>query len=130
MRIATAAAILALCIPLAGCDREVSYASDVQPILNSSCIGCHGGSGEGTMQSGVILTDYDGVMRGTNYGPIVIAGESASSVLYQVVAHETAPEIHMPPQGEESLAKGRGFSLSEAEIRTIAEWIDQGAADN
>ncbi len=122
--------MLALCLPLFGCDREVSFANDVQPILNDSCIACHGGAGEGAETSGVDLTDYAGVMRGTNFGPIVIAGESASSVLYQVVAHETSPEIHMPPHTEDALAEGRGFSLRDPQIQTIAEWIDQGAANN
>jgi len=124
------AAFLALCIPLFGCDREVSFANDVQPILNSSCVRCHAGAGEGSEQSGVVLTDYENVMRGTKFGPIVVAGDNESSVLYQVVAHKTAPEIQMPPQHEDALAEGRGFSLSDAQIRTIANWIDQGAADN
>lgn len=122
--------MLALCIPLFGCDREVSFADDVQPILNASCVRCHGGAGEGAETSGVALTDYEGVMQGTNFGPIVVAGSSASSVLYQVIAHETAPEIHMPPHHEDALAEGRGFTLSDEQIQSIADWIDQGAANN
>ena len=122
--------LLALCVPLFGCDRAVSFADDVQPILNDSCIDCHGGAGEGSETSGVDLTSYEGVMRGTNLGAIVIAGSSESSVLYQVVAHKTSPEIHMPPHTEDALAEGRGFSLREPQIQTVADWIDQGAANN
>ncbi len=122
--------LLALCLPLFGCDRAVSFASDVQPILNSSCVECHGGAAEGAAASGVVLTDYDSVMQGTNYGSIVVAGSSASSVLYQVVAHTVAPEIHMPPHHEDALAEGRGFTLTDEEVQTIADWIDQGAANN
>lgn len=122
--------LLALCIPLFGCDREVSFANDVQPILNSSCVECHGGMAEGAATSGVDLTDYDGVMQGTDFGAIVVAGNSASSVLYQVVAHTTAPEIHMPPHHEDALAEGRGFTLTDEDVQTIADWIDQGAANN
>lgn len=122
--------MLALCLPLIGCEHEVSFADDVQPILNDSCIDCHGGAGEGAETSGVNLTSYDGVMQGTNFGAIVIAGSSESSVLYQVVARKTAPEIHMPPHSEDALAEGRGFSLRDPQIQTIADWIDQGAANN
>ena len=75
--------MLALCTVLFGCDREVSFANDVQPILNTDCVECHGGVAEGAATSGVDLSDYDGVMQGTNFGPIVVAGSSASSVLYQ-----------------------------------------------
>jgi predicted small secreted protein len=124
------AAVLALCAPLAACDRPVSFANDVQPILDASCVRCHGGSGEGAEQSGVDLTGYDGVMKGTKFGPIVVAGSSESSVLFQVVAHETAPEIHMPPHTEDALAEGRGFALSDSQIQTIGEWIDEGAENN
>ena len=127
---AMTAALLGLGMLLSACDRAISYANDVQPILDASCTRCHGGTGEGSSQSGVVLTDYEGVMRGTNFGPIVVAGSSESSVLYQVIAHKTAPEIQMPPQHEEALAEGRGFSLSDSQIRTIGNWIDQGAADN
>ena len=122
--------MLALCIPLFGCEQEVSFANDVQPILNDSCIDCHGGAGEGTETSGVDLTSYEGVMRGTNLGAIVVAGSSESSVLYQVSARKTSPEIHMPPHTDDSLAEGRGFSLREPQIQTIADWIDQGARNN
>ena len=122
--------LLALCISLFGCDRDVSFANDVQPILNSDCVECHGGAAEGAATSGVDLTDYDGVMKGTNFGAIVVPGSSASSVLYQVVALETAPEIHMPPHHEDALAEGRGFTLEDDEIQTIADWIDQGALNN
>ena len=122
--------MLALCIPLFGCEQEVSFANDVQPILNDSCINCHGGAGEGTETSGVDLTSYEGVMRGTNLGAIVVAGSAESSVLYLVSARKTSPEIHMPPTSDDSLAEGRGFSLRDPEIQTIAGWINQGARDN
>lgn len=122
--------MLSLCLPLFGCDREVSFANDVQPILHSACVDCHGGAGEGSATSGVDLRDYEGVMRGTNFGSIVVAGDSASSVLYEVIAHKTAPEIHMPPHHDDSLAEGRGFALTDKQIRVIKDWIDQGAADN
>ena len=36
-----------LCIALTGCERQVSYAADVRPILDNYCIECHSGSGEG-----------------------------------------------------------------------------------
>ncbi|MDJ0911720.1 MAG: hypothetical protein QNI99_21210 [Woeseiaceae bacterium] len=122
--------VLALCLPLFGCEREVSFANDIQPILNIDCVECHGGTAEGAATSGVDLTSYEGVMKGTNFGSIVVPGNSASSVLYQVVAHTTSPEIHMPPHHEDALAEGRGFTLKEDEVQAIADWIDQGAANN
>lgn len=121
---------LALCFGLVGCDREVSFADDVQPILTASCIECHDKSAEGYATSGFSLGDYDSVMKGTNFGAVVVPNSSMSSSLYLLVAHKTAPEIHMPPHHAEAMAEGRGESLTEEQIETIRAWIDQGAKDN
>jgi len=121
---------LALCIGLIGCDREVSFADDVQPILAASCVECHDKSAEGYATSGFSLNDYNGVMKGTSFGPVVVPNSSMSSSLYLLVAHKTDPAIHMPPHHEEAMAKGRGDALTEEQIETIGAWIDQGANDN
>lgn len=123
-------------IALAGCEQAtlppsaVSFANDVKPILDAKCIQCHSVAAEGVAASGVNLTDYEGVMKGTKFGSIVVPESSESSILYLTVAHKTDPEIHMPPHHRDALAEGRGLSLTEAEIGTIKDWIDQGALDN
>ncbi len=122
--------LLALCIQMAGCGRTVSYATDIQPIFNRHCIECHNTTGEGVAASGFSVRDYDSVMKGTNFGSVVVAGSSISSTLYLVIAGKTAPEIHMPPHHTESLAEGRGTYLSRDDIDMIAVWIDQGAKNN
>ena len=120
----------ALCIGLSGCDRPVSYAADVQPLLTESCGSCHFRTGEGLVTSGFSVANYDDVMEGTSLGPVVIPGSSESSNLYRVIAAKTAPEIRMPPHHQESLAEGRGAPLSEAQVAVIKRWIDEGAKNN
>lgn len=123
--------ILVLSMQLLGCTRsEVSFSSDVQPIFEKHCIECHGSSGEGIMASGFSVSDYDGVMRGTSFGKVVVPGSSMSSALYLVVAQKTAPEIHMPPHHTEAWAEGRGSPLSADDVAIIGDWIDQGAKNN
>lgn len=122
--------VFALCIGLFGCERQVSFAEDVQPLLVEYCIACHDKSAEGYEVSGFSLGDYESVMKGTNLGPVVVAKSSYSSALYLVVAHKTEPEIHMPPHHEDAWAEGRGVPLTEEQIETIKVWIDQGALDN
>ena len=58
---------------------QVNYNSDIQPIFNSSCTSCHGGSG------GLNLTTYDNVMNGGNSGDVVMPFEHANSLLWQYV---------------------------------------------
>lgn len=119
-----------ICTCLAGCERPVSYIEEVQPILFASCLSCHDKNSEGFLNSGFSLDSYDDVMKGTKFGPVVVAGSPESSSLYLVVAHKTAPEIHMPPHTDDALAEGRGISLTEEQIELFRLWIVQGALDN
>ncbi len=123
--------LVVLTVQISACDRgEVSFAADVQPILEVACLECHNDSGEGTAMSGFSVASYDSIMKGTDLGPVVIAGSSISSNLYRVIAGKTDPEIRMPPHHEESWADGRGTPLGDEEIAVIAAWIDQGARNN
>lgn len=115
---------------LAGCEQQVSYTEDVQPILFASCLSCHDRGSEGFINSGFSLDSYEAVMKGTNFGPVVVPGSSESSALFLVTAHKTAPEIHMPPHTDDALAEGRGISLTDEQIETLKLWIDQGAVNN
>ncbi len=123
--------IFVLSIHLFGCGQAVvSFSADVQPIFQNHCIECHNVTGEGVAASGFSVHNYASVMKGTNFGPVIIPGSSISSTLYLVVAQKTSPEIHMPPHHVEAWAEGRGSPLSESDVATIAAWIDQGAQDN
>ena len=123
-------AVALVSIGLLGCEKQVSYSADVQPILDNYCAECHSKTGEGEAASGFAVDNYQAVMEGTQFGPVVTAGSSMSSSLYLVVAMKTDPKIHMPPHHDDSLAEGRGFALSERNIKLIGDWIDQGARDN
>jgi hypothetical protein len=122
--------VFALCIGLLGCERQVSFTNDIQPILRASCVECHNLSAEGFSASGFSLVDYDSTMKGTKFGAVVIAGSSISSTLYLVIANKTSPEIQMPPHHQNSLSKGRGTPLTKHQIEIIGTWIDQGAPNN
>ena len=108
---------------IAGCDKapSVSFANDVNPILNKYCAECHTAQGEGTRESGYEVGSYESVMMGTKYGPVVVAGDSTSSTLYRLVAGKVDKSIQMP-HGKQQ--------LSAEEIAVIQNWIDQGAQNN
>jgi hypothetical protein len=102
-----------------GCgDKAVTYQTDVKPIIDANCTKCHVPGGPGYEKSGLRMDNYDGLMKGTKFGPVVVPGSSVSSTLYLLVAGKADPSIRMP-HGEAPLA--------DAEIATIATWIDQGA---
>ena len=124
LTIATSAAIT-------GCsEQQVSYSKDVKPILDASCLDCHDGKGEGSEKTDFLVTDYENIMKGTQFGPVVSPGDSTSSTLYRVISHQTDPKIQMPPHHKVSLAEGRSKPLENEHIVVIKNWIDQGAKNN
>ncbi|HWC97062.1 MAG TPA: PSD1 and planctomycete cytochrome C domain-containing protein [Candidatus Sulfopaludibacter sp.] len=86
---------------------EVRYATDVAPLLQKRCYGCHGA---GQQMSGLRLDQKDAAMR------VIQPGNSANSKLIRMVTG--ADGKIMPPAGPK---------LSAAEIATLRTWIDSGA---
>jgi len=120
-------AVLAIAsVALAGCgkadDPVVSYAQDIQPILDRHCSSCHTGEGAGLVASGFRTDSYAAVMAGTRFGSMIEPGDPLSSSLYRLVSgREIDPSIRMP-HGD--------AKMPDAEVKLIEDWIRQGALDN
>jgi hypothetical protein len=95
-----------------------SYERDIQPIFDEFCVTCHG---ELDAHNGLQLDSYEEVMKGTQYGPVVIPGDAELSNLRALIEHETDPSIWMPFHGEQ---------VSPHRIENIINWIRNGAAHN
>ena len=125
--LALTAAVTTMALGLGGCAQEepavevVSYQTDVLPILNDNCMECHVEGGKGLKASGLSMESYDGLMKGTEYGPIIKPGDSLSSTMIMLVEGRGDPSIRMP-HGKKSITK--------EDILVIREWIDQGAKNN
>ncbi len=109
-----------------GCEQEpkepqVSFSNDVMPLIQQNCTECHTQGGDGANASGFITTDYDAIMKGTKYGPVVIPGNAVASTFYRLIAGLVDPSIQMP-HGKEA--------MSEADIAKVEKWIEQGAKNN
>jgi mono/diheme cytochrome c family protein len=107
---------------IAGCNSEpqeqVSYKTDIKPLIDKHCGECHTNNGKGTKASGFSIDNYGALMKGTKYGPVIIAGDPLSSTLYRLVSGKTDASIQMP-HGKEP--------LTSKEISKIEQWISQGA---
>jgi hypothetical protein len=75
---------------------KYSFADDVVPIFKGRCVQCHASGGEGTEKSGLDLTTYEGVMKGTKFGPMVVPGDAQSSNLMRLLDWRVSSEIRMP----------------------------------
>jgi hypothetical protein len=99
--------------------RGQSFAEDIAPILRGWCVSCHQPGGQGYNASGLDLTTYDGLMKGTKYGPMVIPGQPDSSNL--MVLLEGRAKLSMP-FGHKPLPKCLRIN--------IWSWIFEGAKNN
>jgi hypothetical protein len=109
---------------LVGCSAgtaTVSFSNDVKPLLDKYCTECHLPGGDGAEASGFVTQTYDSVMKGTKFGPVVVAEDPLSSSLYRLVAGKVDPSIRMP-HGKEA--------LTQDETLKIEHWIEQGAKNN
>ncbi|MCP4702473.1 MAG: hypothetical protein GY862_37280 [Gammaproteobacteria bacterium] len=122
-------ALLAFAVAAAGCSESapppvklMSYAQDVKPVLEKHCIECHTSGGAGTQKSGFDMSSYESVMKGTKFGPVIVAGDSVSSTLVILVEGRADSSLKMP--------HGDRQPLSKEETDTLRKWIDQGAKNN
>lgn len=89
---------------------EVSFQADIQPIFNTRCVACHGGT------AGLFLDSYENVMRGGINGPAVVPRDPSNSRLVQYVSSGYMP-YGGPP-------------LTQAQAATLSNWVAAGARDN
>jgi ankyrin repeat protein len=92
---------------------KVDYDADVRPILAQNCYSCHGPEAQ---QSGLRLDLRQNALRGGDYGPVIVPGDSAASKLIRRLVDGDGG-VPMPPTGP----------LSPEEIGVLRAWIDQGA---
>ena len=105
-----------------GGEPAVSFSADVRPILDENCLKCHAPGGSGEIASGFNMASYDGLMKGTKFGPMVVAGDVEGSNMLVLMEGRADPSISMP--------HGKNKTVSPEDIETIRLWIRQGAQNN
>ena len=99
----------------------VSFSEDVMPIFKGRCVGCHAVGLEGFEKSGLDLTTYEGLMKGTKFGPMVVPRDPDSSNLVWLLDWRGSPATRMP-HGKKK--------LSTCDRNAIRGWIREGAKNN
>jgi hypothetical protein len=95
--------------------RPIDFVKDVQPILSSRCYECHGEK----KQKAELRWDVKSIaLKGTEHGPVIVPGQSAQSLMVQLVAGLKGDDARMPARGE---------PLTMEQIGILRAWIDQGA---
>ncbi len=120
-------ALLIVACLLPGCGQKtvqpVSFHEQIQPILNSRCVKCHGTE---VTRGKIVLTSYESLMHSRivpGKKPLVLVREPAKSWLY-IVCATTQPHYRMPPDTSTVVA------LPKQQVQLLAKWIEEGAQDN
>jgi cytochrome c len=103
----------------------ISFKNNVLPIFRKSCLPCHA---EGSSNpSDLSLDSHERLLRGGKNGIVVVPGDARASILIQKLSATPPFGDRMPLRRRRD---PRDLSLTPEEIRTLMEWIDEGAKDN
>jgi mono/diheme cytochrome c family protein len=92
----------------------VSFEHEVAPILNESCVRCHGAD---QASANLRMDTFNGLAKGGRSGVPVAPGVPGRSGIMLRIAS---------PNDQDRMPKG-GAKLADADMMTIARWIEQGA---
>lgn len=96
----------------------VDYATQIQPLLDASCIACHA---EPSPPRGLVLGSYATLIAGSTLREVVVPCRAEASYLYMKVSQSLPPIGSRMPFG--------GPYLDTAQLSLLRSWIDQGAAE-
>lgn len=91
----------------------VSFSADVMPILQAKCNECHGIE---KIKEGLDMTTYEGVIKGSFNGPVVVPGNAGESLVVQMIVEDEMPK--------------RGTKATPDELQILMNWVNQGALNN
>ncbi len=90
------------------------FTTHVRAILTQHCLKCHGGE---KTNGELDLATREGLLKGGEQGPAVVAGKPNESLLLRLIRHEEEPQM---PQD--------AAKLPDAAIEQITAWVASGAA--
>jgi mono/diheme cytochrome c family protein len=130
----------------------VTYAKDIQPLFEASCVRCHGPQ---RPKGGLRLDSLEGVLKGSKDGKVITPGNSQKSKLVIAVARiddESAmpPKPRAPRRGQKAGEHAEGANpaiaaasatnqpprrpqgpppkpLTIEQVSLVRAWVDQGA---
>ena len=92
------------------------FERQIRPLLADRCYRCHSLESK-KANGGLLLNSHEGLLKGSDSGPIIVAGNPDNSLLIKVVRSKDEDK-RMPPNGER---------LTEAQISDLEAWIKIGA---
>ena len=96
-------------------DTKVDFVKEIQPILEKSCVQCHGPEKD---KGGLRLDTKEAALKGGKGELAIVPGDPAKSDMYHRI---TLPKDH------DDVMPSKGDLLTKAQQDLIRDWIKQGA---
>jgi formylglycine-generating enzyme required for sulfatase activity/mono/diheme cytochrome c family protein len=101
---------------LSGAARAVDFKKDVQPILESACVNCHGPEQD---KGGLRLHTRADALKGGDTGPVLKPGKPDESPMYTSTI--------LPPDHDEVMPPKKNGPLAKQQTEVLRDWIAGGA---
>ena len=95
---------------------KINYTDEVLPLVEANCAKCHNSDRK---KADLDLTSYQGALRGSGSGLVVVSGNPDGSKLWKALTH--AEEPFMPPNRPR---------LADRELAVFKKWILDGLLEN
>lgn len=96
-------------------ETKVDFARDIQPILQKSCVECHGPE---KPKAKLRLDSKEAALKGGKDGVVIVPGQADKSEVYRRITL---------PAGNDDVMPNKGDLLTKAQTDLIRDWINQGA---
>ncbi len=96
------------------------FEKKIRPLFAEHCYKCHSKDAE-KIKGGLLLDTREGLLKGGDTGPAIIAGDPEKSLLIKAVRY-TDDDLQMPPRKS-------GGRLSDEQIGDLEAWVKLGAPD-
>ena len=99
-------------------DSQIAFfEKTIRPILIKRCYECHSAE-SGKSKGGLLIDSRDGLLKGGDNGPALVAGDPDKSRIIESVRYHNQ-DMQMPPKG----------ALPSAEVKALEAWVKMGAPD-
>lgn len=93
------------------------FEKKIRPVLVDQCYSCHSADAS-KVKGGLLLDTRDGLRKGGDSGPGVVAGDADASLLVRALRHQD-DNLKMPPKEK----------LADSVIADFERWVAMGAPD-
>src|SRR5215471_1209723 len=93
--------VAAMAFPLSA-QRDPLFKSEILPVLEKNCVGCHGPQRK---MAKLDLSSFTGMMEGSSSGPVIAPGKPERSLLWKLIESDQMPQGGKMTNAEKQLIK-------------------------